>query len=182
MKSLPAWTVYERSLIKEYTCIVYMVGFIKTTHCKRNKELKLQYIKTVIDIHGLLITLQVYLDITESFVFDESTECPLSWNCTWSESSPNNVPVDLILWISSGRSFGLVEKYMICSCEYLCRTGRRSRNVQSCQWKLNLFSSSTLFSWLGITSFGMGCWRPGQRTSLKMRTPLRPNQPPKTGW
>lgn len=55
-----------------------MVGFIKTTHCKRNKELKLQYIKTEIDILGLLITLQVYLDITESFVSDESTECPLS--------------------------------------------------------------------------------------------------------
>lgn len=174
MKSLPMWTVYKRSLIKE--CIMYIPVF-KKRHCKRGK-LKLQYLKTEIDILGLLITLQVYLGTTESFVSNDSTECPLSWYCTWSESSPNNVPVDLILWINSGRSFGLVEKYMICSWEYLCRTGRRSRNVQSCQWKLNLLSSSTLFSWLGITSFGKGCWRGGQRTSLKMRTPRRPNHPP----
>lgn len=66
--------MYKRSLIKE--CIVYIPLFIKR-HCKRGK-LKLQYLKTEIDILGLLITLQVYLGTTESFVSNDSTECPLS--------------------------------------------------------------------------------------------------------
>lgn len=55
---------------------MYIPVFIKR-HCKRGK-LKLQYLKTEIDILGLLITLQVYLGITESFVSNDSTECPLS--------------------------------------------------------------------------------------------------------
>lgn len=53
------------------------IPVFKKRHCKRGK-LKLQYLKTEIDILGLLITLQVYLGITESFVSNESTEWPLS--------------------------------------------------------------------------------------------------------
>lgn len=56
---------------------MYIPVFIKR-HCIKRGKLKLQYLKTEIDILGLLITLQVYLGITESFDSNESTEWPLS--------------------------------------------------------------------------------------------------------
>lgn len=96
------------------------------------------------------------------------------------DSSSYDVPSDLsclAMAIFSSRS---EERYSLCSSAYFRGTGRTSLNNHC--GKLNFSKRSTLFSWLGITSWGSRCGRSGQRTSLKINTPSRLIHPQYSGW